>query len=324
MEYKDYYKILGVNRDASETEIKQAYRKLARQYHPDVNPGDKQAETRFKDINEAYQVLSDKEKRGKYDHFGQDWQHYQQSGGPPPGAGGMHWNVYTSGAGGSSAFSDFFEALFGGVGGGGARFRSMGGMGGMGGFDPAGGFGPGTGGMGGIPRQDVEQPIDVTLEEAFAGTQRKLQLTSGGSTRTITIKIPVGVDTGTRVRVAGEGNPIAGSNRRGDLFLIVNLTPHDRFERNGTDLNASVAVDLYTMLLGGEARIPTIDGKTLTLNVPPETPNGKVFRLNGQGMPHLNQPTHRGALYVTITAELPAALSPREKDLLARLRDMRA
>jgi curved DNA-binding protein len=321
VEHKDYYRILGVARGASEQEIKRAYRKLARQYHPDVNPGDKQAEARFKQINEAYGVLSDKEKRSKYDRFGPDWQRYEQAvgsggfqGSPYGGGmGGGYGGGMGGGYGGGSSFADIFEAFFGG---------SMGGSG-------MGGMGSGYGGAAGVdPRtmsRDVEQTIEITLEEAFAGTQRAVRMAGpGGSARTIKVKIPAGADNGTRVRIAGEGQADMSSGQRGDLLLLVKVQPHAIFRREGDDLYMTRQIDLYTMLLGGEMRITTLDGKTITLAVPAETPNGKVFRLSGQGMTHLRTPETRGDLYVAAEATLPTGLSQRERDLFEKLRRMRA
>jgi curved DNA-binding protein len=315
MEYKDYYNVLGVSRGASEQEIKQAYRKLARENHPDVNPGNKDAEARFKDINEAYQVLSDKPKRQAYDRLGADWNRYQQGG-----ATEYDWGSFdqAGGFGGEQNFSDFFEALFGsmGAGGSGIHFRT-----GPGGFNVGGGMGGAGMRMQG---QDVEQTVEITLEEAFHGTQRRMQLAApGGSPRTITVKIPAGVDNGNRVRIAGEGSPGMGGGKRGDLLLLISVQPHDRFEREGTTLHTTVPTDLYTLILGGETRIQTIDGKTLTLNIPPGTPNGKVFRLNGQGMPEMNHPDRRGALYAKAEAMLPTNLSSRERELFEELRKIR-
>lgn len=296
MAYKDYYEILGVARGASEQDIKQAYRKLARKYHPDINPGDKQAEARFKEINEAYEVLSDKEKREKYDRFGGDWRRYEQAG----AGGGFDGSFYAGGD-----FADIFETLFGR----GAGQRRGG----------ASDFGFNTRMNG----QDVEQSVDVTLEEAFTGAQRVIQFSNpNGSPRTITVKIPAGVDTGTRVRVAGEGGPGMYGGSRGDLYLIVKVLPHDRFERKGDDLHLRQPVSLYTLLLGGEARVLTINGKTLTLNIPAGTVNGKVFRLSGQGMVRMRQET-RGDLYVTVEAQIPTNLSPRERELFEELRRIR-
>jgi DnaJ-class molecular chaperone len=320
VENQDYYKILGVKRDANEQEIKQAYRKMARKYHPDVNPGDKEAETKFKQINEAYEVLSDKEKRSKYDRFGHNWQRYEQVGGgyqgnpyagSPYGGGGM------GGMGGTN-FSDIFEAFFGGSGMGGSGstwgdpYGDVGGMGGMGGSFETGGS------------RDVEQTVDITLEEAFNGTQRTIQVTGrGDGPRTIRVKIPAGADNGTKVRIGGEGRSGHSSGRPGDLLLLVHILPHNRFQREGDDLRTTASIDLYTMILGGEARITTLDQKTITLAVPPQTPNGKVFRLKKQGMTRLKAPDQRGDLYVTAQAQLPTSLSPEERELFERLSSMR-
>ncbi len=294
MDYQDYYKTLGVDRGASDAEIKKAYRKLARQYHPDINPGNKVAEAKFKEINEAYEVLSDKEKREKYDRFGRDWQRYQQGG-------GADWGGYGgSPFGGGGDFSDLFETLFGG-----AR--------------PGGRGGPGMR----MDGQTVEHEAEITLDEAFTGTQRALQFSNpNGQPRTITVKVPPGVDTGSRVRVAGEGGPGLGGGRRGDLILIVKVLPNDRFQRRGDDLETTVQVDLYTMLLGGTARVPVMGGKTISLNVPAGTPNGKKFRISGQGMPRLRAPETRGDLYVRLEALLPVRLSDRERQLVEELRDI--
>jgi curved DNA-binding protein len=308
MDYHDYYKTLGVERNATEAEIKKAYRKLARQHHPDINPGNQAAENKFKEITEAYEVLSDKEKREKYDRFGRDWQRYQQGGG---GAGGFDWGSYAGGggspfggtAGASGDFSDFFETLFGG---GGGRTASRGGMGYR------------------MDGQPIEHEVEVTLDEAFTGTQRSLQFSSSnGQPRTITVKIPAGVDNGSRVRVSGEGGQGVGGGKRGDLFLVVKLLPNDRFERRGDDLDTVVQADLYTMLLGGTVRVPVMGGKTISLNVPANTANGKKFRITGQGMPRLRAPDTRGDLYVKLETLLPVNLSTRERELVEELRGMR-
>jgi curved DNA-binding protein len=298
MDYKDYYTILGVDRGASEQEIKKAYRKLARKFHPDINPGDKQAEAKFKEINEANDVLSDKEKREKYDRFGRDWQRYQQAG----SAGDFDWGSYAGGGGGGGDMSDFFEQLFGGgrrSSGGGFNFR--------------------------VDGQDVEHQVDITLEEAFAGTQRTLQFSNpNGTPRTITVKIPAGIENGGKVRVSGEGGPGRNGGRKGDLLLVANILRHPRFERDGDDLRLRLPVDMFTMLLGGEAQVTTLDGKTIKLKVPAGTANGKVIRLTGQGLPRLRNIGTRGDLYVTLEALLPATLSDRERELVEELRAIRA
>lgn len=291
---KDYYQVLGVGRGASDQEIKQAYRKLARKYHPDINPGDKQAEARFKEINEAYETLSDKEKREKYDRFGNDWRRYEQAG----GAGGFDY-------GGASDFTDIFETLFGGGG------RAAGRRGAAGNFNMR------------MDGQDVEQPVEITLEEAFAGTQRTVQFANpNGTPRTITVKIPPGIDTGGRVRVPGEGGPGMNGGARGDLYLVVRVQPHPRYERKGDDLSVKVDTSIYTLLLGGQVQVPTLTGKTLTLSVPEQTQNGRVFRLSGQGMPVMRG-ERRGDLYVALSATLPTRLSDRERALFEELRRIR-
>ena len=341
MQVKDYYQTLGVKREATDKEIRSAYRKLARKYHPDVNPNNKEAEAKFKEINEAYEVLSDAEKRKKYDKFGADWEQFEKMGGAAgdfdfgryaPGGGGRR--VYTGAAPGGEAFSDFFETLFGG---GGARS-------GMGG-DPFGGMR--TPGRTVARRgEDFEHPLEVTLEEAFNGTSRRLQMqvedpcptcggsgvqnnracpTCGGSglvarMKTIEVNIPTGVHSGSRVRVRGEGGPGSDGQPRGDLFLTVTVLPDPRFERKGDDLTETVPVPLYTMVLGGEARVPTLKGTHLALTIPPGTQNGRVFRLKGQGMPHLGNPAQRGDLLAKMEVQLPRQLSADERQLFEQLK----
>jgi len=286
---KDYYQVLGVSRGATDQEIKQAYRKLARTYHPDINPGDKQAELRFKEINEAYEILSDKEKREKYDRFGSDWKRYEQ------GAPGADFA-------GNADFADIFETLFG---------ASRGGR-------PGGGF------NGRMEGQDIEQQIDISIEEAFAGTQRTLQFSNpNGTPRTITVKIPAGADSGTRVRVPSEGAPGLNGGAKGDLFLVVRVATSGRFERKGDDLYLKIDTSLYTLLLGGQVQVPTPAGKTINLSIPEQTQNGRTFRLSGQGMPALRA-DRKGDLYVSVQAQLPAQLSARERELFEELRQLAA
>lgn len=319
MEYKDYYKILGVDKKASKDEIKKAYRKLARKHHPDVNPGDKSSEERFKEINEAYQVLSDDEKRDKYNRFGSQWQQYQRAGGraedfdwgawqAQPGRGGTYTREVSPEefeqmfGGGLGGFSDFFETLFGG---GGIRGASFGDRGRQ------------------TPRprrgQDIEHRVQISLEEAFHGTTRMLEWEGG---RRIEAKIPPGVHTGSRVRLSGQGGAGHDQGKAGDLFLKVEVLPTPNFEREGNDLRVTVPVDLYTAVLGGEVDVPSID-RTVKLNIPPETTNGKMFRLRGMGMPKLSKKTERGDLFATIDVQIPRNLSTEEKDLFERLRELR-
>lgn len=304
MEYKDYYKILGVNKTADDKEIKKAYRKLARQYHPDKNPDDKAAEDKFKDVAEAYEVLSDAEKRQKYDQFGSRWQEMGSAGGWP-GSSGPYTRTISpeefealfggrmGRSTGGSGFSDFFESLFGGMGG-----------------QPASGFG----GRQYQPRpRDAEHTVQVSLAEAFQGTTRTLQWEDG---RSLTAKIPKGVVSGSRIRLSGQGYD------GGDLYLTVEVLPDARFERDGDDLRVTADVDLYTLLLGGKAEVPTLTGN-VKLTIPEGTVNGRQFRLRGQGMPQLKQPDQRGDLFVIVNAKLPENLTQEEKELFNQLREMR-
>lgn len=311
MEYKDYYRTLGVSKNADDKEIKRAYRRLARQFHPDVNPGDAKAEEHFKEINEAYEVLSDPDKRAKYDQFGASWQQYQRMGGDPSG---FDWSQWVSGGfpggtrvefsgdlgdlfgGGTGGFSDFFSALFGDMG-----IRS-------------GGFGRRARTRG----QDMEQPVRITLEEAFQGTRRTLEKNG----RRLEVKIPRGVKTGSRIRVAGEGAPGSAGMPSGDLYLKVAVVPHGVFTRDGNDLRRDVDLDLYTAILGGEVSVDTLDGR-VTLKVPSETQSGRVFRLRGKGMPDLRHPNQRGDLYVKVRIQLPEHLDEREKRLFRELASLR-
>ena len=314
MEYKDYYKILGVDKNADEKEIKRAYRKLAREYHPDVNPDNKQAEARFKEANEAYEVLGDPEKRQKYDRLGANWNAYQGAGRDPSGFDWSQWT--TAGPGGprvnvqygdinemfgQGGFSDFFQSIFGGqYGGSGAPF----GRGGQ--YQPR----PARG-------QDLEHPVEITLEEAFHGTQRVLSMDN----RRIEVKIPAGVRSGSKVRVAGEGYPGAAGGSAGDLFLVVQVLPHPAFERKGDDLQTDAPISLYTAVLGGEVLVTTLTGKA-TLSIPAGTQPGQIFRLRGQGMPNLREPDKRGNLLVKVQVRLPRQLSDQERQLFQELANL--
>jgi curved DNA-binding protein len=318
MEYKDYYKILGVDRNADEKEIKKAYRRLARKYHPDVNPDNKEAEERFKEINEAHEVLTDPDKRRKYDQLGANWQQWQHMGRDPSGFDWSQWTTRAPGGGrvhveygdlgdlfggafGGGGFSDFFEAIFGGAGRQGSQAW--------------------TGTRQARPRrgQDYEQPVEITLEEAFSGTRRVLEKDG----RRIEVKIPPGVKTGSKVRIAGEGAPGLGRGATGDLYLKVTVLPHKVFERQGDDLYCEVPVNLYAAILGGETNVPTLKG-TVSLKIPPETQGGRTFRLKGQGMPQLRDSKKHGDLYAKVKVVLPKGLSAKEKELFRELAQMRS
>ena len=307
MEYKDYYKILEVPRSADAKEIKKAFRRLARKYHPDVNKDNKAAEEKFKEINEAYEVLSDSEKRRMYDKFGSEWSRYQQAGGRPEDFDWSRWAGTAPGGGRSrgvqygdfddlqglfgGGFSDFFQQLFGG----------------------------GQSGYYTRPRQgqSYEQPVTITLQEAYQGAKRILQLQG----RRLEVKIPQGATTGTRVRIAGAGTAGARGGASGDLYLVVEVHPDARFERRGDDLHTEVPVDLYVALLGGEVAVPTLSGRSVMLRIPPETQNGEVFRLRGKGIPHLGNVKQHGDLYAKVQVQLPQHLTKKERQLFAELKD---
>jgi curved DNA-binding protein len=325
MEFKDYYATLGVTKSSSEKDIKQAFRKLARKYHPDVNAGDKTAETKFKEINEAYEVLGDPDKRRKYDELGANWRMYEQAQQQGAGAagnpfGGFNVNFGGGGGGGQTGgyrtmtpeemeelfgdqnpFSDFFTTFFGG-----------------GGFEQATGRRGAGARAGGRARQrpgrDVEHEIELTLEDAYHGTTRRLALKHDGHSRTVDVRIPAGVGDGSRVRVAGEGEAGSSGATSGDLYLRVRLQPHPVFERKGRDLYVKVPLPVTTAVLGGEAEVPTISGKTVRLRIPPLTQNNQLFRLKGYGMPRIGKPDETGDAYARVEIQLPTQLSSAERD----------
>jgi DnaJ-class molecular chaperone len=324
MDYKDYYKVLGISKTASVDDIKKAFRKLARKYHPDVNPGDKKAEEKFKEINEAYEVLSDPDKRRKYDTLGPNWQEQfgfrsaqsRRTSGFPGATPGFDSN-----------FSEFFETLFGRAGASGARGRE----------DPRRRTG-----------ENIEQPVEITLQEAYTGGTRTYNIQStetcafcrgtgevSGKTcancsgqgqmarsKRIQVKIPPGVDNGSRIRVAGEGQPGMGGGPRGDLYLVITVKPDPLYERKGDDLTLDCEVELVTAMLGGEAQVLLPDGRKLVLTIPPETQNGRVFRLAGKGMPRLRG-EGSGNLFARVKVILPMQLTEEERDLFEQLARIR-
>jgi curved DNA-binding protein len=305
MEYKDYYKILGVAKKATEKEIKAAYRKLARKHHPDVNQGKKDAEARIKEINEAYDVLGDPEKRRRYDELGANWDAVGR-GGAAPGRGPAGWpggaRVEYQDLGGGS-FSDFFRTFFEGFGG------REGSAGGFQGFEDQEALGRAS---------DAEAEVELTLAEVLQGTTREVRMGGGTKPRRVEVRIPPGVREGSRVRVAGEGGGAAGG-RRGDLYLKVRIAADPVFERKGDDLVTTVAVPLTAAVLGGEAQVPTLEGP-VGIRVPPETPAGQVFRLRGKGLPRPGEKGARGDVLATLAVELPRRLTARQKELFEELR----
>jgi curved DNA-binding protein len=290
MDYKDYYKILGVERKASADEIRSAYRKLAMKYHPDKNPGDKKAEENFKEINEAYQVLSDAQKRAHYDRLGSAYTNFRTGGGRPGDfrwdewfqqqAAGQRGNVDDMFGGGN--FSDFFRAIFG------EAMRSQ-----------------GRGNPFSQQPQGYEQEAQISFKEAFEGATRQLQ-TNG---RKLNVRIPPGVRTGSKVRVAGAGPEGL------DLYLVINVEEDERFQQDGSNLTTTSTVDIFTAILGGEADVETPAGK-VTLNIPAGTQPEQVFRLAGRGMPNLKDPKTRGDLYVKLKVQVPKYLTSKQRELV--------
>ncbi len=337
MEYKDYYKILGVEKTASIDDIKKAFRKLARKYHPDMNPGDKKAEAKFKEINEAYEVLSDPTKRQKYDTLGPNWQEQFTSPNPgfswnrPPGQNGGGSSAPGGGSAGAgnfdftindNGFSDFFESLFGRNKNNNQTMRKR------------------TG-------DNIEQNVEISLREAYEGTKRIFTVQSPSEcpichgsgelkgqqcsacagqgnvfdTKKIEVSIPPGADNGTRVRVAGEGQPGIGGGQRGDLFLIISVKPDTLWERKGDDIYTEVNVDLLTVVLGGEITITLPNNKALIMTIPQNTQNAQTFRLRGKGMPQLRA-TARGDLYAKVRVVVPA-LTNEEREFFSEMRKRR-
>jgi len=304
MEYKDYYKVLGVERNASQDAIKKTYRKLAMKYHPDQNRGNKQAEEKFKDINEAYEVLSDPKKRQRYDQLGASYSQWQNQSG---GRGGFNWDdwvtnqqrgrgpsVNTDGFGDAfGGFSDFFSAIFGGM--------------------PVGGRT--------VSRQPakptvIEQKVQITLQESFRGTQRQFQI----GDRKIEVKIPAGAVTGTKVRMAG-AVPTSSPNQKSDILLNIEVLPDARFTIQGQDLTTEVKVDLLTAILGGSVKVTTISGE-VNLTIPAGTQPGQKIRLAGRGLPKLKDNKVFGDLLVVVKVEIPRKLTDKQRKLFEEIKDL--
>jgi curved DNA-binding protein len=295
MEYRDYYKILGVERGSSTEEIKKVFRKLALKYHPDRNPGDKQAEERFKEINEAYQVLSDPEKRKRYDQLGADYSQWQQDG----GRGNYDWSRWSTGQGqgmqevnlddlfGGGSFSDFFRSIFGGE-----------------------GFSQAVRGRSARSAPALQQPVTISLPEAANGTRRTLQT----DRRRVDVSIPPGVRTGTKVRVPGAG-PARSDGSAADLYLVIDVAEDPQFDREGDDLHTHITIDVFTAMLGGEVEVRTLSGNVV-LTIPAGTQPEQVFRVAGRGMPVLKRTQEKGDLYVHLKMQVPRQLTARQRSLL--------
>lgn len=287
---RDYYSVLGVSRDAADDEIKKAFRQKAKQYHPDANPEDAGAETRFKEVNEAYEVLSDEEKRAAYDRFGPNWRQYQNFNGDSP---------FSSGGGAPyTDMSDIFETLFGGAGGG---------RGGHSGFHTRADF-PRAG-------QDIEQAVHISLREAYEGAQRIVSKDG----RDIKVRVPPGAATGTKVRLAGEGHPGYSGGAAGHLYLVVQVADDPQFERKGDDLYVDVKVDAMTAMLGGEAEVPTL-ARPLRTRIRAGTQSGQKLRLTGKGMPKLRKEKEYGDLYARVMITVPTPLNADQRERAEALR----
>jgi curved DNA-binding protein len=300
MEYKDYYKILSVDRKATTEEIKRVYRKLAMKYHPDRNPGNKESEEKFKDINEAYEVLGDKEKRARYDQLGESYTQWQQMGGQPGSFNWEDWFSRSQAQGGTrveagefedlfgGGFSDFFTSIFGNMGATRTQSRRA---------------------TRQVQRQPVEQTVGISFDEAYRGTPRMVQVDG----RRMEVKIPAGAKTGTRVRMASVG---PGGQ---DLYLVLDVANDARFERKGDDLITEISIDLYTAVLGGQVNVLTPSGNVL-LTIPAGTQPDQNIRLNGRGMPKLRNPKEFGNLIVKVKVQLPKQLTPEQRSLFEQLK----
>ena len=316
MEFQDYYATLGVDRAATPDQVKRAFRKLARRHHPDLNAGDRDAEARFKAINEAYEVLGNADTRRKYDELGANWKLYEQAPAAgrdpfaaqgPVAGGGRRARVRTMSGDdvrrlfGDEPFSDFFRTFF----------RTESGE-------------PGSAERRAGP--DIERELELTLEQAFGGVTRRSTVSDGGSTRTLDVRIPPGVDDGSRVRVPGARLTGSSGSPSGDLYLRVRIAPHEVYTRKGRDLHMRAPLRLTTAVLGGEVDLRTIAGGSVTLKVPPATQPGQVLRIKGHGMPAL-QGGARGDLYATADVRLPDSLTAEERrhfEALAALGDAAA
>lgn len=318
MDYKDYYKVLGVSKTASQDEIKKAFRKLAMKYHPDKNSGDKTSEAKFKEVNEAHEVIGDPEKRRKYDELGSNWNAYQQGG--QTGGGGFDWGKYqqqyggqggqtystnfgdfgSAFGGGGGGFSDFFEAFFGGAGSGFTGGKQRGGK------------------RQQLKGEDMQAELPIRLEDAYNGAETIFEV--GG--QKIKLKIKKGAYDGQTLKLAGKGYPGHNNGPNGDLLLTLKLQKHPLYNRIDDDLYMDLPLDIFTAVLGGKLDVTTLKGK-IKITIPPETSNGKTLRLGGLGMPKYGKDSQHGDLFVKIDLQTPKGLTPEEKKLFEQLRDLR-
>jgi len=319
MEFLDYYQVLGVTKTTSSGDIKKAYRKLARQHHPDVNPGNQASEKRFKEVNEAHEVLGDPEKRKRYDALGKNWQHYdrirgagsQRSGfrsqpfGFPSDNTREQWNVQGAGAGGNindmfgnASFSDFFQTFFSGASPGNKDGRRH------------------------VNHSPESHVLSLSLEHAFTGCSRRLSIRLGGRTKSIEVRIPAGVTNGSRVRVPTPSQSGQRGSKPGHIFLRISITPHARFTLDGRDLRLHQTVPLTTAVLGGEIKLLALDGKYLRLLIPEGTQPGQVLRLKGKGMPSLVADGEKGDLFVTVKVVIPKRSSGKVREHYESLADL--
>ena len=307
MNYKDYYKILGVSKTATADEIKKAFRKLAVKYHPDKNPGNKQMEEKFKEMNEANEVLSNPEKRKKYDEMGENWQQYERTGGS---GDEFDWSKYAQQRkssrkpegsfdfGGGGGFSDFFEQFFGGSSSGGSMYESA--------------------GRRSTKGQDLRLDINITLEEAYVGTLRQFEVDG----EKLQVRLKPGSYDGQQIRIKGKGGKSRNQGDRGDIYGFVHVQKHAHFRLEGNDLHVDIPVEYYTAALGGKATIRSLKG-LIKIDIAPGTESGKVLRLKNMGMPFYNDPAKFGDLYAKVLIIIPKDLSPIETELLKQLAEIR-
>lgn len=310
MDYKDYYKILGVSKQASDADIKKQFRKLAKKYHPDKNADDPTAEKMFKDVNEAYEVLSDKDKRAKYDQFGQNYKQYQQGGGNADD----FWRQYAGGAGGGGTYTRYegdFGDIFGNGGGFSDFFQNL--------FGGGGGFGGQARGRQHVQKgQDYSARYDISLQDAYKGLDSIVTVNN----QKLRINIKPGIKDGQKLRLKGKGSPGMYGGPAGDLYLEVRVNPNKTFERKGDDLYRDVEIEPDVAVLGGQIQVPTLSG-TISMKIPAGINNGKVLRLKGKGMPVYNSATSKGDLYLTLRIKVPEQPTDAEKALYQQLKAIR-